>query len=142
VICCASPGGQTYLEQMTEQSQGKQLPAQASARPSCHNIKALILFVLCFVFQPIGDRSVAASVNSSTRSTPMTTTPSSSQSSLPGGPARLRYTPSLETSHHNGHSGATGLDDTDGLPANGSSPRHASTSDKPKAAGSFPFSKL
>ncbi|KAK7483312.1 hypothetical protein BaRGS_00025479 [Batillaria attramentaria] len=75
--------------------------------------------------EPQGDRSFA-SINSSSRSTPMTTTPSSSQSSLPGGPARYRFTPTTEsTPHINGHSsGATGADDVDTTVINGSSPRH------------------
>ncbi|KAL8624974.1 hypothetical protein ACOMHN_039861 [Nucella lapillus] len=87
--------------------------------------------------QPQGDRSLA-SINSSSRSTPMTTTPSSSQSSLLGGPARYRYLSSgLEPTppHLNGHSsGAMGLEDMESLAANGSSPRHV-MADKPRAAG-------
>ncbi|XP_070191463.1 dystrophin-like isoform X2 [Littorina saxatilis] len=85
--------------------------------------------------QPPGDRSFA-SVNSSSRSTPMTTTPSSSVSSLHGGPARYRYAAGLEaTPHLNGHSsGATGADEVDGLAANGSSPRHVA-GDKARPAG-------
>ncbi|XP_076466610.1 dystrophin-like isoform X3 [Babylonia areolata] len=98
-----------------------------------HQLEAQLSRLRQLLDQPQADRSLA----SSSRSTPMTTTPSSSQSSLMGGPARYRYMASaLEaTPHINGHSaGATGLEDMEALAANGSSPRHA-MADKPRTAG-------
>ncbi|XP_041352153.1 dystrophin-like isoform X2 [Gigantopelta aegis] len=57
------------------------------------------------------DPRTPMSVNSSSRDSPMTT-PSSSVSSLPGGPARYRFTPNLESTpqmNGNGHVSGTNL---------------------------------
>uniref|UniRef100_A0A0B7BP84 Dystrophin n=2 Tax=Arion vulgaris TaxID=1028688 RepID=A0A0B7BP84_9EUPU len=60
--------------------------------------------------QPPADHSYL-SFDSSSRTTPVTT-PSSSQSSLPTGPARYRFAPQLEsTPHTNGHSSTFGYGD-------------------------------
>ena len=62
------------------------------------------LIKTCVYLQPVDPRT-PMSVNSSSRDSPMTT-PSSSVSSLPGGPARYRFTPNLESTpqmNGNGH---------------------------------------
>ncbi|XP_076445085.1 dystrophin-like isoform X2 [Babylonia areolata] len=101
-----------------------------------HQLEAQLARLRQLLEQPPGERNFA-SLTSSTHSTPMTTTPSSSHSSLPGAPARYCYVSNLEASAHlNGQSaGATGAEEVD-LPAgSGSSSRHVSSSDKSRAAG-------
>ncbi|XP_025099293.1 dystrophin-like isoform X3 [Pomacea canaliculata] len=77
-----------------------------------HQLEAQLARLRQLLDQSQGDRSLA-SINSSSRSTPITT-PSSSQSSLPGGLGRYRFTPTAESSQHlNGHSsGIVGTEET------------------------------
>ncbi|CAL1537370.1 unnamed protein product [Lymnaea stagnalis] len=75
--------------------------------------------------QPPGDRSFL-SIDSSSRTTPMTT-PSSSVSSLHTGQPRYRLAPQLEsTPHSNGHSGLSDEPDLSGITAEVNSPPHYS----------------
>ena len=71
------------------------------------------LIKICVYLQPADPRT-PMSVNSSSRDSPMTT-PSSSVSSLPGGPARYRFTPNLESTpqmNGNGHMAGKSIQST------------------------------
>ncbi|XP_067674722.1 dystrophin-like isoform X3 [Haliotis asinina] len=79
-----------------------------------HQLEAQLHRLRQLLDQPPGEPRTPLSLNSSSRTTPMTT-PSSSVSSLPGGPPRYRFNPQLESTpriiNGNGYAAGTSRDD-------------------------------